>query len=311
MPIPDFQTIMLPLLKATDDRLNHRFREIRDQLAEYFALTEEERSEMLQSGVQTRFDNRVRWARTHLGKAGLLEAPARGIFRITSLGQEVLAREPTRITMRTLDEFPSYAAWRGRDQESRIDENDGARTPQEEIDAHYRSLRRDLEESLLTRIQHASPAFFERLVVRLLVAMGYGGSQREAAGAVRGRPGDEGIDGLINEDPLGLETIYIQAKRWDQNVGRPQIQQFSGSLDGQRARKGVFITTSSFSAEARDFVGAIDKKIVLIDGTQLANLMVEHGVGVRRVEQYVLNDVDEDFFAEEIGVPEPNHGELT
>ncbi|MEJ5345000.1 MAG: restriction endonuclease [Chloroflexus sp.] len=293
MPIPDFQTIMLPMLRVMADGQEHSIQGLLDRLAETFSLSEEELRELLPSGKQTLFYNRVGWARTYLAKAGLLETTRRSYYRITARGQQVLQQNPSRIDIRFLEQFPEYLEFRRRPKLTIFEEKE--QTPEEVLEDAYQEIRNNLAQELLKLIKQSPPAFFERLVVELLVNMGYGGSRRDAARAV-GQVGDEGIDGIIDEDRLGLDTIYIQAKRWDNVVGRPEIQKFVGALMGKRARKGIFITTSTFSAEAINYVANIDTKIVLIDGKRLAELMIDYDVGVATVSTYQLKRVDSDYF---------------
>ncbi|MEX2162298.1 MAG: restriction endonuclease [Anaerolineales bacterium] len=305
MAIPDFQSIMLPLLALTGDGQIHEIHDATNQLAEHFSLSEEEQAKLLPSGQQPVFYNRVGWARTYLKKAGLLEDPKRGCFKITERGNQVLARNPAKIDMGFLRQFPEYIEFREavRDHEGEIrDEDLGELTPEEALENAYQKIRTDLSESLIRYVTNSTPGFFEKLVVELLVKMGYGGSQRDAARVV-GQSGDEGIDGIIDEDRLGLDSIYIQAKKWRKAapIGRPEIQKFVGALQGKRAKKGIFITTARFSAEARDYVNSIDIKVVLIDGTRLAELMIDHGVGVTTSTTYELKDVDTDYFGEGSG----------
>jgi restriction system protein len=300
MAIPDFQTLMLPLLKFAADRQEHSTSDAIDALALEFRLTDEERKELLPSGRQSRFDNRVGWARTYLKKAALLEGAGRGKFRITARGLKVVKDNPPRIDMKFLERFQEYVEFRNLSrQEEELTENveKASQTPEEVLELSYQNLRRDLAQELLERIMGCSSRFFERLVVDLLVAMGYGGSRKDAGEAV-GQSGDGGIDGIIKEDRLGLDVVYIQAKKWEGTVGRPVVQTFAGSLEGQRARKGILITTSQFSREARDYVERIEKKIVLIDGQQLAQLMIDHNVGVAEVETYTVKRVDLDYFGD-------------
>jgi len=261
MKIPDFQTIMLPFLQFAGDGEEHSINEAHDHLAQFFELTEEELKDLLPSGQQTKFYNRVGWSRTYLKKSGLVESTRRAHFRITERGKQVLNENPDRIDMNYLRQFPEYQEFksaRRNSENSEDDETDDTtadeRTPEESLEAAYETIRENLAQELLAQVKSSSPRFFEQLVVELLVAMGYGGSRRDAARAV-GQSGDEGIDGIIDEDRLGLDTIYVQAKRWlDITVGRPEIQKFVGALQGQRARKGIFITTSTFSKEAHNYV---------------------------------------------------------
>lgn len=304
MTIPDFQSSMLPVLRdlAQGERTGQ---ETLDALALHFGLTPEELAERLPSGKQATFNNRVAWAKSHLKGAGLVESPRRGVYRLTERGRQVLAEDPPSIGMSYLLRFPEYVAFRQRSTNSTssrlISAGDTAnntsdnRTPDDLIDDGYRQLRAVLVADLRERISVMPPAAFEQLVVDLLTGMGYGGPQ-EDAGLVVGRGGDEGIDGVIKEDRLGLETIYIQAKRWQGTVGRPEIQRFAGALQGQRARKGVFITTSSFTREAQTYASSIQTRIVLIDGAELAELMIDHGVGVTTTKHYEIKRVDSDYF---------------
>jgi restriction system protein len=306
MPIPDFQSAMLPILKLTADGQDHALADGVEAVAREFKTTDEERNQMLPSGRQRLIYNRVGWAKTYLQKAGLVEQRGRGRFRITDRGQEVLKKSPNRIDMAFLNQFPEYQAFAALSHSAdsqqvpsipAVRSADGE-TPEEVLEQSYQELRRELANELLDRIKTCSPRFFERLVVDLLVAMGYGGSRKDAGQAV-GQSGDEGIDGIIKEDRLGLDVVYIQAKRWANTVGRPVVQAFAGSLEGQRARKGVLITTSDFSKDAREYVRHIEKKIVLIDGPELAKLMMDHGVGVTEVATYTVKKMDHDYFGDE------------
>jgi restriction system protein len=307
MAIPDFQTIMLPLLRHLEDGGGERSnRETLDALSEHFGLTQEERKSLLPSGRAPLFSNRVAWAKVHLKAAGLMESPRRGFYRITPRGRGILGRNPDRVDLRLLRSFPEYQEFRAAKRDPNAaggaagaDElrDQDELTPEEHLEYGYQKLREGLGGDLLRRVKDASPAFFERLVVELLVAMGYGGSLQDAGRTV-GRSGDGGIDGVIKEDRLGLDVIYIQAKRWDSTVGRPELQKFAGALQGQRARKGVFITTSDFSRDAEDFAARIDTRIVLINGVQLSNLMIDHGIGVTAVASYDVRRIDSDYFDE-------------
>jgi restriction system protein len=306
MPVPGYQEFMRPLLETVSDGGDHNVREAYTRVADRLGVTEADRQELIPSGSQRLLDNRAGWAKTYLLKAGLLESPRRAFIRITARGREALGGSE-RIDSRYLRRFPEFLEFQRSDGgEEKGDEAEKARevaataetTPEELILSGYRQIQAALASDLLDRVKAASPAFFERLVVQLLVAMGYGGSI-EDAGKALGKPGDEGIDGIIKEDRLGLDVIYLQGKRWEKTIGRPDIQQFAGALQGQRARKGVFITTSTFSADARQYAERIDTRIILIDGTELAKLMIAHGVGVTPVAVYELKRVDSDFFAEE------------
>ncbi|WP_026686845.1 restriction endonuclease [Azovibrio restrictus] len=310
MSIPDYQTLMLPLLRLAADGSEHRFRDAVEQLAAEFQLSDQERATMLPSGTAPMFDNRVGWAKTYLKQAGLIDTTRRGYFRITLRGTELLGTNPDLIDASTLENYEEFRAFRSR----RSEEKGGLQpdlpttlaplspastvpeaTPEELFSQAYQRLRSNLEAEVLEQVKAATPAFFERLVIDLLVAMGYGGSRRDAGKAV-GRSGDGGIDGIIKEDKLGLDVIYVQAKRWEGTVGRPEIQKFAGALQGQRANKGVFITTSGFSREAQEYAGIIPSKIILIGGEQLAALMVDHNVGVSPVSRFEIKRVDSDYF---------------
>jgi len=308
MPIPDFQTLMLPLLKLAADGREHSQSEATEALAKQFNLSEEELGEILPSGRQAKFDNRIGWAKVHMKKAGLLEYPQRAIFKITERGKQILAKNPAKINMTLLKQFPEYLGFIGA---NRTDESESEKevqqenlaeksTPEEIIDKGYSDIRRSLASDLLERVLNISPARFERLVIELLVKMGYGGGFKDA-GTHSGKSGDEGIDGTIREDKLGLDMIYIQAKRWKpgNQVGRPEIQKFVGALAGQGAKKGIFITTSSFSKEARDYSPKNETKIVLIDGDELAQLMIDYSLGVSVISTYEIKRIDSDYFGEE------------
>lgn len=305
MPIPDFQTMMLPVLQQFSDGKEHSMREVLDKLAVVFSVTEQEMSELIPSGKQSSFYNRVGWSRTYLSQSGLLEMTRRTYYKITARGQEVLQRNPARIDMKYLEQFPEYIAFRDREGtrkrsqgsvENEVIQQSISKTPEEMLDYAYQEIRNTLAQELLALVKKSSPAFFERLVVELLVNMGYGGSFREAARAV-GRSGDEGIDGVIDEDRLGLDSIYIQAKRWENVVTRPEIQKFVGALMGKHARKGIFITTSSFTNDAINYVSNIDSRVVLIDGKRLAEFMIDYDIGVTGSVVYQLKRVDSDYFS--------------
>lgn len=303
MAIPDFQSVMLPLLKFCTDGQEHTNREAIDALAQEFRLTEEEQKQLLPSGQQCVFENRVAWARAHMKMAGLVENTRRGIFRITDRGAQLLKRSPPEINLRLLREFPEYLEAKDRNQGNKTEEALAApdeqerKTPAERLEEAYEILRKNLANELISQLKSASPSFFEKVVVEVLVKMGYGGSRKDAGQAI-GRSGDEGIDGIIKEDRLGLDIIYIQAKRWENTVTRPEIQKFAGALQGKRARKGIFITTSDFSQNAHEYVAAIESKIILIDGQQLSQLMIDFGVGVATDAIYELKRLDSDYFTE-------------
>jgi restriction system protein len=306
MPVPDFQSIMLPLLQQFGDGNEHSIHEVFDNLMQIFSLSEQEVNELLPSGKQTTFYNRVGWARTYLAKSGLLEMPRRTFYKITERGCDVLESHPIRIDMKYLEQFPEYIEFREREgtrRRAHSDDDENAhqtesKTPEEMLEYAYQEIRDNLAQEVLTLVKKSSPSFFERLVVELLVNMGYGGSRREAARAV-GQTGDEGIDGIIDEDRLGLDAIYVQAKRWESVVGRPEIQKFVGALMGKRARKGIFITTSSFTNDAISYVSNIDFKVVLIDGKRLAEFMIDYNVGVTESTVYQLKRIDSDYFLNE------------
>ena len=298
--IPDYQTCMLPLLKYAADNKEHKLANAVEDLSNQFGLTEEERKELLPSKTQEVIFNRIGWARTYLKKAGLLEDTRRGVFKITERGQAVLGENLERLStkyLRKFDEFNDFQ--RKHNEKDSKSENDviSEATPEEMLEAGYTKLSENLADDILVNIAKCSPSFFEHLVVDLLVHMGYGGSFSEAAQVV-GKSGDEGIDGIIKEDKLGLDTIYIQAKRWKGVVGRPEIQKFAGALLGQKASKGVFITTSSFTKEAEEYAASVDRKVVLIDGQKLASLMIEHNVGISTVRTFEIKRIDSDYFEE-------------
>ena len=299
MAIPDFQSIMRPLLEHLSDGEVRRNRETNDFLAAYFELSEEELSEMLPSGYARLFDNRIGWSKTHLKGAGLIESPSRAMYRITQRGLDALAQDqPINLTyLRQFDEYKEFQSGSNTEKTTESTSSTDELTPSEHIEFGYQKVREELEEELIAKVKSASPAFFERLVVELLVSMGYGGSRKDA-GQTLGKSGDGGIDGVIKEDRLGLDIIYLQAKRWEGTVGRPEIQKFAGALQGQRAKKGVFLTTSSFSAEAVQYASVIDSRIVLIDGETLAGLMIDAGVGVSKVATYEVKRLDSDYFEE-------------
>jgi restriction system protein len=301
MAVPDYQTLMLPLLRVASDKGEHTLREAVEDLAKAFRLSDQDRREQLPNSTQSKFDNRVGWARTYLKKAGPLQYTGRGKFRITPRGLDILGSRPAYIDNKLLKQFPEFLEFQTKAEKASSpgQPDEGPRqTPQETLETSYQSLRGELAEELLERVKACSARFFEILVVDLLVAMGYGGSRKDAGQAV-GQSGDDGIDGIIKEDKLGLDAVYIQAKRWQASVGRPVVQAFAGSLEGQRARKGVLITTSQFSRDAIEYVTRIEKKIVLIDGEQLAQLMIEHGIGVSEVVNYSVKKVDIDYFGDE------------
>jgi restriction system protein len=301
MPIPDIQSLMLPIVKFAADGTDHTNNAAADHLANQFGLSEQDRKELLPSGQQPVFTNRIAWARSHLRMAGLLQNTGRGVFRITARNQQILTSNPAAINLRFLQQLPEYLEARNKQRPDTpiTITDDGEQTPEERLEAAYETLRANLAKDLLTQLKSSPPDFFERVVVEVLVRMGYGGTRKDAGQAI-GKTGDEGIDGIIKEDRLGLDIIYIQAKRWQNTVSRPEIQKFAGALQGQRAKKGIFITTSDFSKDAIEYATRIDNKIVLIDGDQLAELMIEHNIGVTPVASYEIKRIDTDYFASEM-----------
>ena len=297
---------MLPLLEHLSDGNEHANLETLKSLAEHFQLTEDELAQRLPSGLQAVFTNRIAWAKSHLKAAGLIESPRRGYYKICQRGLDALKSNPTRVDLRVLNQFPEYVDFRtpkdegGEPKPQNVPQtvtDTDKWTPEDHLEYGYQRIREQLATDLLAKVTDGSPAFFEKLVVELLLAMGYGGS-RQDAGRTVGRAGDGGIDGVINEDRLGLDVIYIQAKRWEGTVGRPEIQKFAGALQGQRAKKGIFITTSDFTKDANDYAAMIDSRIVLINGTRLCNLMIDHGIGVTRATSYEVKRLDSDYFEE-------------
>lgn len=302
MTVPGFQTWFMPLLRRLGDGNEHAISELYGQLADDMDLSADDRAMLLGSGKQYVFMNRIGWSRTYLKKAGLIASPARGILKITARGNEVLDQPPENLNVNFLRRFPEFVEFHTFKGPERATGDEapayqGEETPLETLERVQRELEASLAEELLDRIKTATPAFFERLVVDLLLAMGYGGS-REDAGRTIGKTGDGGLDGVINEDKLGLDVVYIQAKRWEASVGRPVVQAFAGSLEGVRARKGVLITTSGFSADAKDYIRNIEKKIVLIDGALLAALLIQHNVAVTLEASYSVKKLDLDYFDE-------------
>lgn len=300
--IPDFQSIMGPFLRILSDGEEHTTNETNQKLATFFNLTDEELDEFLPSGAAKTFPNRVAWAKSHFKMAGLLENTKRSSFRITEAGKRLLETNPKEINLRVLKTIPAYQERTGRTREeysiSDTEISQISATPEEILENSYLAIRRSLAQELLFKIKSSTPSFFETLVVELLVKMGYGGSIKDAGRSI-GRSGDEGIDGIIKEDKLGLDVIYVQAKRWENVVGRPEIQKFVGALAGQGAKKGVFITTSRYTNEARDYQPRNETKIVLIDGEQLAELMIDHNLAVSTVNTFEIKRIDNDYFGDE------------
>jgi restriction system protein len=303
MGIPDYQSLMFPLLKRTADGQEHLFPTLVEDLAAEFKLTDSERRQLLPSSGQVVFNNRVGWARTYMKKAGLLSAPKRGVVQITKRGLQILKDNPKRVDNKVLREFPEFLEFQDAKTAGSKTEPEAAVTelldPRESIEEGYHRIHNQLSTDLLTKIKACSPEFFERLVVELLLKMGYGGSRRDAGQAFQ-KSRDGGVDGVIKQDKLGLDEVYVQAKRWDSvQVGSKEIQAFVGALHGRKARKGVFITTTGFSKPALDYVRDIQDKVILIDGNRLADLMIEHGVGVSTDASYEIRKMDTDYFVEE------------
>lgn len=302
--IPDYQSIMLPLLESISDGKEYKMRNVTDELAIKFGVTEEEQKELLPSGAAPVFYNRTAWAKTYLKKAGLIDSPKQGIVIISKRGLEVLKKKPNTINVKFLKQFSEFIEFqttkRDEENDSENSEEQSIQTPEELLETAYQKIRKSLASELINKVVELSPAFFERLVVELLVKMGYGGSIKDA-GKAMGKSGDEGIDGTIKEDKLGLDIIYIQAKRWKPGnvVGRPELQKFVGALAGQGAKKGIFITTSNFTKEALEYTPRNETKIVLIDGEQLSQLMIDYNLGCTSQQTYEVKKIDGDYFGEE------------
>jgi restriction system protein len=304
MPIPDYQSLMLPVLKLAAQGETSAT-DVEEKVADEFGLSPEERAQLLPSGRQRLLHNRVHWAKFYMAKAGLLDSPRRGRFVASTAGRALLATNPDRIDVQRLLTYPSFREFHRSSQSPEVPNSGVASapatsqvTPEEQIESAYAAMQSALRADLLQRILANSPSFFEGLIIELLVAMGYGGSRQSAATQL-GRSGDGGVDGVINEDRLGLDRVYVQAKRWDSPVGRPEVQSFVGSLVGLGATKGVLVTTSSFSSQAIQFARHLRERVILIDGQHLAELMVEHNVGVRLSRAVEFKRIDEDFFSEE------------
>ncbi len=303
--IPDYQTIMLPLLKLTSDNEVHKFREVIDALAIHFKLTDEEKKELLPSGNQAIFDNRVGWARFYLTKAGLLKSEKRGTHQITEQGVNFLKTNPIDLRTKDLENFKDFRDFtisiRKKNESDAKDSQketiETEETPEESLEYAYQKLKFDLSRDLLDTIKSCSPFFFENLVIDLLIKMGYGGSRIDAGKAI-GKSSDGGIDGIIKEDKLGLDIIYIQAKRWNNTVPVREIRDFAGALLSKKARKGIFISTSTFPKSAYEFISSIEHKIILIDGEKLTDLMFEFNVGLSTQSNYEVKKIDSDYFDE-------------
>ncbi|RYE43397.1 MAG: restriction endonuclease [Sphingobacteriales bacterium] len=301
--IPDYQAIMLPLLTFISDGKEYKMRDVTDGLALQLGVSEDEQKELLPSGAAPIFYNRTAWAKTYLKKAGLIDSPKQGIVFITQRGKDVLKSNPRSIDVKFLKTFPEFVAFqtakKSDEADDSTDSDETAETPEEALETAYQKIRKSVAQDLTNKVLAMSPAFFEKLVVELVVRMGYGGSIKDAGKAI-GKTGDEGIDGTIKEDKLGLDIIYIQAKRWQPGnvVGRPELHKFVGALAGQGAKKGIFITTSSFTKDALEYVPKNETKIVLIDGDQLAQYMIDHNLGVSKVNSYEVKRIDSDYFEE-------------
>ena len=307
MPVPDFTSLVLPTLKAFADGEERSIAEVRERVAASEGLSADDVQEMLPSGRQAVFANRVSWAAFHMERAGLLNRVRRGVYLLTQDGQHLLSTNPSRIDLKLLEAYPPYAEWQQRttppsssmDVASKPDQN-FSDTPEEALDRAVRQMNSALEVDVLHRVRDASPAFLERVIVNLLIAMGYGGGDAKMA-RVTGRSGDGGIDGIIREDALGLDELYVQAKRYAEgnNVGLDDLSKFAGAIDLAGTTKGVFVTTANFTRGAKDYVEKSPKRIVLIDGAALARLMVRHGIGVRELARYEIKGIDEDYFEQE------------
>lgn len=306
MGIPDFQKFFYPILKYSSDQKEHSLEELREHLTAHFSLADEDKAERVPSGVQTKFDNRIYWTKSYFIKAKLIENTRRSHFRITERGLKFLQNFNSEITindLKTISEFKEFSQGSTSEEQnhgSAITNNNSYsdfKTPLEKLEENYFYIKKELASELLDKIRANSWQFFEDLVIDLMIKMGYGGSRSKAGNSIK-RTSDEGIDGIINEDKLGLDVIYLQAKMWQEetSIGRPEIQKFVGALHGQRAKKGVFITTSSFSKTAIDYVKSIDPKVILIDGETLTDLMIEYNVGTTPIETYQIKKIDLDYF---------------
>ena len=309
MALPTYEDVMLPVLQVLEASGPRHRRDLAAAVTDALHLSEAERQQTLASGKATVILSRVSWALAYLKQARLVESPSRGVYQLTDRGKDVLARKPSRIDGKFLSQFPEFLDFLQRARTATTEKADvggppvqsvveaasDSASPEEALDAAYGRLRTGLEEELLEAVKTGSPVFFEQLVIDLLVRMGYGGSRTDAARAV-GRTGDGGIDGVIDEDRLGLDVIYVQAKRWDSAVGRPEIQKFAGALQGQRAKKGIFITTSNFTKEAEEYAQRIESRIILIDGRRLARLMFDFDIGATPRSTYTVKQLDSDYF---------------
>jgi restriction system protein len=302
MAVPDFQSFFLPLLKFAADGKEHSIQEARQVIANQMNLTADDLKDLLPSGTQGKFDNRIAWAKSYFIQAKVLEPPKRGYFLITQRGIDLLKQGHAKIDIKVLNQYPEFVEFHtAKASKDTMTETGGeiaTETPEEALEKAHQSIRHDLAGQILDKILNNSPSFFERLVVDLMVTMGYGGSRADAGKSIGGT-GDEGIDGIIKEDRLGLDAVYLQAKRWQGSVGRPEVQKFVGALHGKRAKKGVFITTGKFSADAISYVETIDPKVVLIDGHALAELMIDYSLGTTTTATYQVQKMDSDYFSEE------------
>ena len=315
MPVPDFQSLMLPVLKALSDGSDVQVAEVCTRVAAAEGLTPDDLLERTRGGHTTKLKDRVSWSITHFLYAGLVERVRRAVYRITPDGKQLLSRDPTRIDLKLLLQYPVYVEWKNRthrksprierpeqqdNERPEQEDNVSGETPEETLDRAAGELRTVLEAEVLARVRNAEPAFLERAVVDLLIAMGYGGGDA-AMGRVTGRSGDGGIDGTIREDALGLDEVYVQAKKYahGNTVGEGDLRNFAGAIDAAGTTKGVFVTTAEFTRAAKDYVERSPKRIVLIDGDELARLMVRYGVGVRTRVRHEIKRIDEDYFDQE------------
>jgi len=302
MSVPDFQSFFKPILDIASDEKEHSLSEAREQVSSIFNLNDEDLSELLPSRNQTKYDNRVSWAISYLVQAKILRRPRRGFFQITDRGIELHSKSYKRIDVKILNKYPEFVEFHQATRKNKPDVTDIdlkiSQTPEELLQEAYHNIRNDLANEILNKIKENSPKFFERLVIDLMVTMGYGGSRIDAGKSI-GQSGDEGIDGIIKEDRLGLDVIYLQAKRWEGTVGRPEIQKFVGALHGKRAKKGVFITTGKFSSDAEQYVEVIDPKVIVIDGFTLANFMIDYNLGTTITANYEIKRIDSDYFEEQ------------
>ena len=303
MAVPDFQSFFKPLLDVAADGKEHSIKEARKIIAKKMMLNNEDLEERLPSGIQRTFDNRVAWAKSYFVQAKVFESPRRGHFSITDRGRALHQKGHDRIDIRILNQYPEFVEFHApsktdKEETSTTQLEEQSSTPEEVLQKAYLSIRNELAAELLEKVKSNTPGFFEDLVIDLMVSMGYGGS-RVDAGESLGRSGDEGIDGIIKEDRLGLDVIYLQAKRWEGGVGRPELQKFVGALHGKRAKKGVFITTSHFSKEAIEYVKTIDPRVILIDGRNLAQSMIDFNLGTTTSSIYEVKKIDTDYFNDE------------